>query len=189
MIEMVNYPHIRGISADVDVRVRTKFKDEPSVGRSAPRQGWQKAQICISALDFEWASPVYTLWQCALHIASRRSEQELRDLRQVRAKFVEECDTLDALLEQEHARMVLLNRISNVLYYAVQIYVQDQDVNVFESQCKKYCKKANLPVSTALLIAAAKFWDRAPRAQKDVSSEERAMDAVYQQFLRNAENR
>jgi hypothetical protein len=189
MQQTVNYPHIRGISESVDARVRRKFEGEPTSGRAAPRQGWQKSQICISALDFEWASPVYTLWQCALHIASRRSEQELRDVRYVRARFVEECDEMDVLLEREHARIVLLNRLSNVLYYAVQIYAQDQDIEIFESQCRKYAQKAGLPVSIALQIAAAKYWDRAPRARKDVSSEERAMECAYQQFLRNVENR
>jgi hypothetical protein len=174
---------IRGIPDEVGELITTDNPAAEIRGKSSPRAGWLRASVCIAALgslDPEIAIPSFSLWQSALQIAKvRRDEDDLQPVEMVKGKFIEQYAKFDKARESSGGRSLeAINKLSNVLYYAVQSYAQDNDLRDFQASCKHACGLVQSPVSVALRVAAAKYRERATRPTKDKEREYAAMQAV-----------
>lgn len=175
---------IRGIPDDIAALISA---DNPSAarGQSSLRASWLRAAICVSALgalNQDLAIAVFSLWQSALQIAKkRRHEDDLQPGETIRGRFAKQYADFDQVRAQfgEQSPQAL-SKLSNVLYYAVQDYVQSGDLSHFQDSCEHACRLVELPLELALQIAAAKYRIRAVRVAKDQPLEYAAMQQVLE---------
>lgn len=170
---------IRGVPDDIDSLISA---DNPSAsrGQSSLRASWMRAAICVSALgsvNVELAIAVFSLWQSALQIAKQqRSEDDLQPGETIRGKLAKQYSDFDHVRTQfGEQSMQALSKLSNVLYYAVQDYVQGGDLGNFQNSCEHACRLAHLRLELGFQIAAAKYRVRAVREIKDQKLEYTAM--------------
>lgn len=170
---------IQRISDEIDGIVSKKY---PKAGPKSTRQSWLRALVYIDILDNHEAG---ILWKYSLRIAKlRRGDDDLQFLPVLKIKLEQEMRELDFLLKQKPTRIELASRLSNILYYGVQIYVQDGDLTAFHNTCEQQCSRVGISPEIAFQCATAKFGNRAFREIKDIPSEMRDI----KQILKEAEN-
>lgn len=183
---MKNYL-VRDIPDAVDQAIDALFPEQPVRGHTSPRGAWQRTIICIGALGPARASSAYDLWQSALAIARRRrGKDDLRSAESIRGTFLQELPEFDGVLARyqrgELPQIKLLSRLSSILYYLMQEYVQHGDIRDLNAVSAYYCERADIAEAIAWRVAAAKFLIRAAHDAKDEEAEERAMLRVFDEF-------
>lgn len=181
----------RNISAQADQSISNRFVDKPQVGPGSPKQSWQRALYHIAALDFEYSSRTYQLWQCALKNAELRHEDDIRKPSQVEERLRQEQQEYEAALQQYRHGILepyVVNRLCNVIYYAVQIYIHTGDISALRSTCEKASARAGIPVSVALECTAEKMWHRVNRGTSQLGADKEAENRLIQRILLEWQN-
>lgn len=172
---------VKNLPPPIDEAIESLAGGAP-IGRNGQKHGWAKTMLVIGALGPDIAVPALDLWQSAQRIATLKHHGDLRSGDSAKALFFEEFIELERLLDDSAPMKDVLNRLSNLAYYAVYQYAQDYDIRDFRGTMEYVCKKADIPVIVAMRVAAAKYLDRSMREVKDVPAEEEAMLRVYEQF-------
>src|SRR5215469_1894546 len=140
---------IQDTSLSVDRAIDAMFAGYPVRGWTSPRQAWLRTLVSLAALGPERASSALDLWNCALIIAKRaRGEQELRPLHSIHGTFLEEMEQFDAALASWEGGRIpfvkLVSRLSNILYYALQAYVQEYDMYALNAVSTRFCERVGI---------------------------------------------
>lgn len=177
---------IQKIADPVHEAYENKFSGQQTAGWKSPRQAYLRALLNIGAFDdIEIMVSALALWQYALKIAKmRRGNEDLQLLPMLRVKLEQEIVELEQVIKQKSSRDIIASRLSNILYYSVQIYTHDGDLPSFVQSVERYCSMSNIPPATAFLCAVAKFKNRSSKEIKDVPLEQRDIKRV----LKEAQN-
>lgn len=173
--------YIRLKNPEVHQTIERLFTNQPTRGSGSPAQDWYRTLICLGALGPELDAPALELWHAAQRIAEMR-KGSMHDDASAKGRVLQEFVQFDQCLMLKPAVVMVLNRLSNVLYYAVYQYAQDYDIRDFLEVVAYACGKARMPISVAMRVAAAKYLERSMRDVKDVLAEEEAMLRVYEHF-------
>lgn len=180
----------RKITDEVDEAISAKFDRVRFQGQMSPRQVWGRGLIDIGALETEVSILCYALWQRSLQIAAKRGDSLFRDEKTLHQKYEREIMELDDVLKQRASLELVGYRLSNVIYYLVQIYASNGALHDFLRKCEQACEKAGIPLLIALLLANKKFESRGRRAAhnllKDPEDEYRRMRSVLDTFCPNS---
>lgn len=167
----------RNLSVQADQAISKRFEGLPQVGPGSPKQSWLRALHHIAALDFEYSSSAYTLWQCALRNAELRKDDDIAKLGQIRRKLEGEQEEYATALEDYRRGLhtvdlaYVVYRLSNVIYYATQEYTRTGDISELRAVCEKSCARAGVPVTVALDCAKVKMWNRVSRGTNDLKAD------------------
>ncbi len=177
---------VRGLSDSVEQAFEAKFAGKLLAGATSPRLNALRALIGFFSLEVDLSAAAYELWLRSLQIANQRGEAWLRDVEKLRETYESEQEELAQALKDGFSALACANRLSNVLYYCVQIYAQDGNRPRFLKQCQKQCDTMNIPLPVGFQLANAKYGSRGARAEanltKDVPAEEQAMQRVLDEF-------
>lgn len=174
--------YIRNVPEPVQEAINRLFAGQPTRGHTSPAQGWHRSIICIGALGPDLDVPALELWHAAQRIAAKRHDGVMHDGESAKALFFQEFIDFERLVVDSSPCVKILNRLSNLVYYAVYQYTQDYDIRDFQETIAYLCGKAHVSVIAAMRIASAKYLDRSMRESKDVPSEEKEMLRVFEQF-------
>ena len=158
----------------------------PKVGSKSPRQEWGRAAFCLIALSFvDYNICVYAvaLWLYALQIAKNfRKEEDLQATDVIKGKSVLQYAALTEIYEKykkgQTSFLEVVNKLCNVLYYSVQDYARNNDLEDFLASIKYVCALVGMPVVIAMECAAAKYKERSAQAEKNSPNEYKAMKRV-----------
>lgn len=179
---------INNLSKESQEMFGEKFSGEAKKGQSSPKQAWVKALIYISLLEpDELSIAAYALWKSSQTIAARRrGGKDLRSLEMIQAKiYQEEGEFSTALGQYRKGERQIVNvayRLSNLLYYQVQMYAKTGLVSGFMQSCQRYCGEAGIPILVAFDCACKKMLDRASRDEKDVFIEKSKIQQILINF-------
>lgn len=185
---------IRNIPTDISQALNRQLSEqvESKRGHTSPRQSWLRALICIGALETERSIAAFELWQRAVQIARRRGEDDIRSEAAVRERLHQETQEFSCAAQRYQSGACSLieavNRLSNILYYAVQVYAHDGNLEALDRNSAYYCEQVGIPADVAFQCAAAKYRERAPRAQKDADAEYAAMQHILDQWQNSPKN-